>query len=178
MFQNWKGWLSIHQSKPNAVRRYIMINRKMWKITWLTLKETSVKCFYLHKCLWSCCGVPGHNHYFHLQFPWNAPLVHNLKAITANVLPFILLPDFTAEHDVLEYGISLWPVGISCSSSQLLVHPQSPPWLGEVRSRKGLDFVQVLLSNNKNISLSSTLFPAQILNTAPQQLPWRKLTLL
>lgn len=42
-------------------------------------------------------------------------------------------------------------------------------------SRKVLDPVQVLLSNNENISVLLTLFSAQIPNTAPHQLLIRKL---
>lgn len=38
--------------------------------------------------------------------------------------------------------------------------PQPPCWWGSVIGRKGLDFVYVLLSNYRNISLLATLFPA------------------
>lgn len=48
----------------------------------------------------------------------------------------------------------------------LLVHPQCPRWWGGMRSRKGSDYVQVLLSNSKFIPGLSTLFPAKIQNTA------------
>ena len=85
--------------------------------------------------------------------------------------PFLLLPPaLYAEHDVIWYGISLWSVGVSspsCVPSQLLVHPQPTHWWGGVRSRKGLDSVQALLSNKENIPVLSTLFPAQIQNIAP-----------
>lgn len=45
-------------------------------------------------------------------------------------------------------------------SPQLLVHPQSPHWW--VRSRKGLDSLQALLSNKENMPVLLTLPAAQI----------------
>ncbi|KAM9304501.1 protein FAM133B isoform 4-T4 [Morus bassanus] len=51
---------------------------------------------------------------------------------------------FIAEHNIIRCGISLWSVGVSCPSpvpSRLLVHPQSTPWWGGGRGRKGLDSV-------------------------------------
>lgn len=41
---------------------------------------------------------------------------------------------------------------------------------GDVRSRKGLDTVQALLRNKKNISVLSILVSAQIQNMSPDQL--------
>ena len=87
---------------------------------------------------------------------------------------------FIAEHDVIWFGISLWSVGGQLSRlcpPRLLVHPQPARWWGGVRSRKGVDSVQALLSSNENIPELSTPFPAPIRNTAPCQLLRRKLTL-
>ena len=56
-----------------------------------------------------------------------------------------------AEHDIVWYGISLWPAWISCPgcvSSQLLVHPQPPRCQGSMRGWKVLNLVWELLSNN------------------------------
>jgi len=42
-------------------------------------------------------------------------------------------PSLYAEHDVVWYGISLRPAGLSCPGcipAQLLVHPLSPCWRG------------------------------------------------
>lgn len=66
---------------------------------------------------------------------------------------------FIAEQNVIWCGISLWSVGISSPSSvpsHLLVHHQPTHCWGEVRSRKGLDALWAVLSNNKNITGLST----------------------
>lgn len=64
--------------------------------------------------------------------------------------PFLLLPPaLYAEYDDIWCGISLWSFGVICPScvvSQILMHPQPPH--GWDQERKGLDFVQTLLSNN------------------------------
>lgn len=51
---------------------------------------------------------------------------------------------FTAEHNVVWYGICLWSAGVSCPScvtSHLVVLSQPTPWWNGVRSRKGLHFM-------------------------------------
>lgn len=56
-------------------------------------------------------------------------------------------PTLYTEHGVTCYGISLCSAKVSCPSSvpsQLLGHPQPPPWWGTLRSRKVFDSVQVL----------------------------------
>ena len=79
------------------------------------------------------------------------------NAVTPNVPPSFFFPQlYIAEHEVIRYGISLWSVGCIpscpvCVPSQLLVHPQPPRWWGGGRSRKGLDSVEALLSDNENI---------------------------
>jgi len=79
-------------------------------------------------------------------------LLGKTNAITPNISPFLLLPPtLYAEYDLKWHGTSLWSGGVSCPGrvpSQLLVHPQPPYWWGGVRSRKGLDSVQALLSSN------------------------------
>lgn len=50
---------------------------------------------------------------------------------------------------------------------QLPVHPHPAGWWGRSRSRKGLDPVQALLSSKESTSVVSTLFLAQVQNTAP-----------
>ena len=86
--------------------------------------------------------------------------------------PFLLPPALYAEHVVIRCGIPLWSHGVSCPGcvpSRLLVAPQPSLCWGRVRSRKGLDAGQALLSNNKNIPVLSGLFSAQIQNTASYQ---------
>ena len=67
------------------------------------------------------------------------------NTITLNVFPFLLLlPTLYAEHDIIWYGISLWPIGFSCPGcvpSQLFVHLNSTRWQSGTRSRKDLDSV-------------------------------------
>ena len=51
--------------------------------------------------------------------------------------PWPTPPSFIVQHDVIWYGISLWPVWVSCLCcvpSQLLVPPQPPCWQGSMRS--------------------------------------------
>ena len=67
------------------------------------------------------------------------------------------------EHPLGQLGSAVPAV----SPPQLLVPPQPPRWWGGVRSKKGLDSVQALLSNSENIPVLSTLFAAQIQNIAP-----------
>ena len=46
-------------------------------------------------------------------------------------------PSLYTEHDIIWYGISLWPVGVSCPGcvlSQLLVPPQPSRWQGSMQS--------------------------------------------
>lgn len=60
-------------------------------------------------------------------------------------------PAFIAEHDAMWYGITLWSAGVCCPGCvpfQVLVQAQPDRWGGRVRSRKGLEAVQALLSNN------------------------------
>lgn len=84
---------------------------------------------------------------------------------------FLLLPQISiAEHDVKQNGISLWSTGVSCPrfvQSQPFVHPQPTRWCSSRRSRKGLNSVLALLSNNERVPSLSTLFSAQIANIAP-----------
>ena len=96
--------------------------------------------------------------------------------------PLFLPPPWAliADRSVICYGISLRSAGASCPSCVphlLLVRPQTIRWQGSLRSRKGLEAVQVLLSSNCNISVSSRLFCSQIQNIASYELLWRKLTL-
>lgn len=68
----------------------------------------------------------------------------------------------------MEYLIG--QLGVSCPSVSSPTHLCNPSLLaGGVGSRKGLDAVRALLSNNKNIPVS-TLFLAQIQNMAAYQL--------
>ena len=60
------------------------------RTAFLPFKETSMKRFSLYKCHCSFCGVPSHNHHFHLQFPWNAPLVQNFIIIPHDLTSSIL----------------------------------------------------------------------------------------
>lgn len=62
----------------------------------------------------------------------------------------------------------LWP-------SQLLEHAQPPDWPGSLRGREILVRVWALLSTSWT-SLGYQHFPAQIQNTVPCQLLWRKWT--
>lgn len=99
---------------------------------------------------------------------------------TLNIpLSSFFLPALHVECDA-RCGISHWSVETSCPccvSSQLLVSPQLPHWQGGTRTRKGLGSLQALLTNNYNIPILSSLFPAQFQDTAPCQLLWRKLPL-
>lgn len=93
-------------------------------------------------------------------------------------LLLLFLPALYAEHDAKWCGISIWLVGVSCSSclpSQVLVHPQPTCWW--VRSSNSIGTVQAPLSNNENIPVSATPFSGQIKNVTPYQLLWSKWTL-
>ena len=84
---------------------------------------------------------------------------------------FFFPPPLYAEHDVIWYAISLWPVWVSCPGyvpSQLPVH---------LAVRKTEKSSTDCLATTKNMSMLSTLFSSQIQNTALHQLPERKLTL-
>lgn len=69
--------------------------------------------------------------------------------------PFLLPLALYAERDVTRYGTISW----GQLSQPLLPTPYAPTHhkVG-VRGRKGLDFGQVLISNNENITALSTLF--------------------
>lgn len=98
-----------------------------------------------------------------------------------NPKPLLLLPPaYIAKHIIIWSGLSLRAAGISCpgfNPSQNLVLPQSTPWWGSLRGRKGLDSMKGPLGKNQNIPELSTVFWSQIQNTAVYQLLWLKLTL-
>ena len=51
--------------------------------------------------------------------------------------PWLTPTSFIVQHDIIWYGISLWPVGVSCPGCvpfHLLVHSQPPRWQGSMRS--------------------------------------------
>lgn len=77
------------------------------------------------------------------------------------------LPFFFCSHlhmlIIMPYDMTLGQLGsavLALSSFSSLCTPS--PLDGGVRSRKGLGFVLALLSNNKNIPVLSTVYPAQI----------------
>jgi len=66
------------------------------------------------------------------------------KSHYSKCAPFLhLSPDlYIAEHDIIQYGISLWSVGVSCPGcvpSHLLVHPQPTHWWESGRCRRILE---------------------------------------
>lgn len=63
---------------------------------------------------------------------WKDGNLGRKNAIALGVFPFTFLtPAFTAEHNIIWCGISLWPIYVGCRgsiSSQLLAAPLPPPW--------------------------------------------------
>lgn len=107
----------------------------------------------------------------HTSVVWTSSQVFYLLCDLSNfIIRFLLSLDSYADCDTLWYGICLWSVGASCSSCvsvQLLGHLQPAHcWTG-VKSRKELDSVWTLLSNNWNIHVLATLF----FNTNPKCSP-------
>ena len=67
------------------------------------------------------------------QLLTNVQPVPEQRAATPRPTP----SSFIVHHDVTWYGISLWPVWVSCPGcvpSQLLVYCQPPCWQGRMRS--------------------------------------------
>lgn len=64
------------------------------------------------------------------------------------------------------YGMKyLWLVGVTCpvvSPPSISHTPESIPWSGRVRSRDGLDAVQMLLTKSQNIIVLSGLIWSKI----------------
>jgi len=73
-------------------------------------------------------------------------------SLSSSYLGKTTLPVFIAEHDAVWYGISLWPICVSCAGcvpSQLLAYSQPTYWWwwGRARNREDLDTMQALFSN-------------------------------
>lgn len=89
---------------------------------------------------------------------------HNPKSPPSSFFP----PAFTAEHNVIWYGIPLSSFQMSCAGcipSQSLVNLQ-PTHTGRVgRVRGSLDDVPALFSRSQNSSVLSELFQPQMLST-------------
>lgn len=67
---------------------------------------------------------------------WWCPASHWAKAALAN-LPSTT--SFITENNVIQYGTSLWSVGVSCPTSvpcQILVHPQPTHWWGNMKHKR------------------------------------------
>ena len=107
---------------------------------------------------------------------WVTWLLGKTDAINASVPLFLLHSALYAECDILCYGTSLWPAGVSCAScapSQHLVHPQTTRrWVG---GRRALGSVSALLSSRENTPVLLTLFSSQIQNIAPRPATMKKI---
>lgn len=84
------------------------------------------------------------------------PLNNNPPEAKAPLL--LLLPVSIAEHEVIRYGLSPWPVLVSCPwgmSSQSLARP-TPTHCSRGGAKENLDVMETLLSNRQNTSVIYT----------------------
>lgn len=93
-----------------------------------------------------------------------------------SALPFFLPQLLTLNMMGLEYSLGQLGSVVPAVSSSSFVCTPSLLAGGVGPSRKGLDCVQPVLSTKENTPELPTYFPAQMQNTAPYKVLWRKLS--